>query len=122
MEKMDFQFTRAVQLPGQSLALLGRAEAMIDRREFAKKQFEIAAEFGKYVFAHPEVDERMPDGAFVYFEIEGEPDFSQYSRELAAKQRSKEGVPVVLVHVKGLAPPQPSRLIDPVIEAVSAPA
>jgi hypothetical protein len=69
----------AGQLLGPSLALLGRTEAMIDPREFAKKQFEWAAEFGKYVFAHPEVDERLPDGAFVYFEIEGEPDFSQYS-------------------------------------------
>jgi len=95
---------------------------MSDPREFAKKQFELAAEFGKYVFAHPEVDERLPDGAFVYFEIEGEPDFRQYSKELAAKQRREEGVPVVLVHVKGLAPPQQSRLIDPVIEAISAPA
>jgi hypothetical protein len=92
---------------------------MIDPKEFAKKQFELTAEFGKYVFAHPELDESLPDGAFVYFEIEGEPSFSEYSRELAAKQRREEGVPVVLVHVKGLAPPQESRLIDPVIEAVS---
>jgi hypothetical protein len=92
---------------------------MIEPREFAKKQFELTAEFGKYVFAHPEVDKCLPDGAFVYFEIEGEPDFSQYSRELAAKQRREESVPVVLVHVKGLAPPQDSRLIDPVIETVS---
>ena len=92
---------------------------MIDPREFAKKQFELTVEFGKYVFAHPEVDECLPDGAFVYFEIEGEPSFSQYSRELAAKQRREEGVPVVLVHLKGLAPPQESRLIDPVIETVS---
>jgi hypothetical protein len=92
---------------------------MIDPREFAKKQFELAAEFGKYVFAHPEVDERLPDGAFVNFEIQGEPDFSQYRKQLAAKQWREEGVPVVLVHVKGLAPPQQSRLIDPVIETVS---
>ena len=77
---------------------------MIDPREFAKKQFELAAEFGKYVFAHPEVDERRPDGAFVYFEMEGEPDFSRYSKELAAEQRREEGVPVVLVHVKAVAP------------------
>jgi hypothetical protein len=92
---------------------------MIDRREFAKKQFEMAAEFGKYVFAHPEVDEFVPDGAFVYFQIDGEPEFNEYSRELAAKQRQEEGVPVVLVHVKGLAPPQESRLIDPVIHPAS---
>jgi hypothetical protein len=93
---------------------------MIDPREFAKKQLELTAEFGKYVFAHPEVDECLPDGAFVYFEIENEPSFSQYSRELAAKQRREEDVPVVLVRVKGLAPPQESRLIDPIIETLSA--
>ncbi len=80
---------------------------MIDPREFAKKQFELAAEFGKYVFAHPEVDERLvderlPDGGFVYFEMEGEPDFSQYSKELAAEQRREEEVPVVQVHVKAV--------------------
>ncbi len=34
---------------------------MIDPREFAKKQFELAAEFGKYLFARPEVDERLVD-------------------------------------------------------------
>jgi hypothetical protein len=93
---------------------------MIDRAEFTQKQFELKAEFGKYVFAHPEVDDILPDGAFVYFQIEGEPEFSKYSRELAEKQRREEGVPVVLVRVKGLAPPQVSRLIDPVIEPVAA--
>ncbi|MBM4067830.1 MAG: hypothetical protein FJ271_02625 [Planctomycetes bacterium] len=89
---------------------------MIDTREFAKKQFELTVEFGKYVFAHPEMDDRVPDGAFIYFEIDGEPGFSQYSRELAEQQRCEECVPVVLVRVKGLAPPQASRLIDPVID------
>jgi hypothetical protein len=93
---------------------------MIDPHEFARKQFELAAEFGKYVFAHPQVDDILPDGAFVYFEIEGEPEFSQYSRQLAAQQQREEKVPVVLVRVKGLAPPQGSRLIDPVIEPASA--
>jgi Family of unknown function (DUF5647) len=89
---------------------------MIDPHQFAQKQLELTAEFGKYVFAHPEADDLLPEGAFVYFEIEGEPEFSEYSRELAVKQRHEEGVPVVLVRVKGLAPPQVSRLIDPVIE------
>jgi hypothetical protein len=81
---------------------------------------ELAGEFGKFVFEHPEIDERLPDGAFVYFEIAGEPEFNRYSRELAERQRIEEGVPVVLVRVKALAPPQGSRLIEPVIEPVSA--
>jgi hypothetical protein len=90
---------------------------LIDAREFAQKQFELAGEF---VFDHPEIDERLPEGAFVYFEVAGEPNFNQYSRELADRQQREEGVPVVLVRVKGLAPPQCSRLIEPVIEPAPA--
>ena len=92
---------------------------MIDPHEFAQKQLELAGEFGKFVFEHPEVDERLPEGAFIYFEIAGESEFNRYSRELAERQRVEEGVPVVLVRVKGLAPPQGSRLVEPVIEPVS---
>jgi hypothetical protein len=56
----------------------------------------------------------------VYFQIAGDEEFNQYSRGLAEQQRREEGVPVVLVRIKGLAPPQGSRLIDPVIEPTSA--
>ena len=93
---------------------------MIDLREFAQKQFELTAEFGKYMFEHPEADERLPEGAFVYFEIVGEPEFNRYSRELADRQQREEGVPIVFVRAKGLAPPQGSRLIEPVIEPAPA--
>jgi hypothetical protein len=89
---------------------------MIDPHEFAQKQLELTAEFGKYVFDHPEVDERLPDGAYVYFEVAGEPQFNQYSRDLAGRRQREEGQPIVLVRVKGLAPIQGSRLIDPTIE------
>ena len=92
---------------------------MIDPSSFASKQLELAAEFGKFVFDHPDADDHLPDGAYVYFEVTGEPDFNQYSQELAERQR-REGVPVVLVRVKGLAPLQGSRLIDPVIESTPA--
>jgi hypothetical protein len=92
---------------------------VINRLHFADKQLELAAEFGKFVFDHPEIDQRVPDGAFVYFEVTGDPDFNQYSRELAQRKR-REGGPVVLVRIKGLAPLQGSRLIDPVIESATA--
>ena len=90
---------------------------MIDLREFTRKQMELTAEFGKFVIDHPEVDERLPDGAYIYFDIAGDPEFSQYSRELAERQQREEGLPIVRVRIKGLAPPQGSRLIDPVIES-----
>jgi hypothetical protein len=93
---------------------------MIDAQHFERRQFELTAEFGKYIFDHPEVDEQLPDGAYVYFQVAGEEDFNQYSRELAERQQREEGVPVVLVRIKGLTPPQGSRLIDPVIEPAPA--
>jgi hypothetical protein len=93
---------------------------MMEPQLFEQKQFELAAEFGKYVFDHPEVDAILPDQAHVYFQIDGEEEFNRYSRELAERQRREEGGPIVLVRIKGLAPPQGSRLIDPVIEPTSA--
>ncbi|MDY0165422.1 MAG: DUF5647 family protein [Thermoguttaceae bacterium] len=92
---------------------------MIDPRDFARRQFELAAEFGKFVFERPDVADDLPEGAFVYFEITGEAEFNRYSRELAEQQWREEGVPVVLVRVKGLAPPQGSRLIEPVIQSAA---
>jgi hypothetical protein len=92
---------------------------MMNPNDFANKQLELAGEFGKYVFAHPELDELIPNGAYVYFEVAGERAFNEYSQTLAA-EKQKQGVPVVLVRVKGLAPPQDSRLIDPVIESIPA--
>lgn len=92
---------------------------MIDPHEFAKKQLELTVEFGKYIFDHPEVDDILPPESHVYFQIAGEEEFNRYSRELAEKQLREEGRPLVCVKVKGLAPPQGSRLIDPVIEPAS---
>lgn len=88
---------------------------MMARNEFARKQLELTAEFGKYVFDHPEIDESLPEGAYVYFEVAEEAEFSHYSRELAERQQ-RQGVPVVRVRITALAPSQGSRLIDPVIE------
>ncbi len=93
---------------------------MIEVHDFPQRQLELTAEFGKFVFEHPEIDERLPDGADVYFEIEGEAAFNNYGRPRAARPRRDEGVRIVRVRVKGLAPPQGSRLIDPVIEEAPA--
>jgi hypothetical protein len=91
---------------------------MIDPHDFARKQLELTAEFGKFLFDHPELEDRVPDGAYVYFEVSGESDFNRFSRDLA-ERRQRDGVATLLVRVKGLAPPQGSRLIDPVLEPLA---
>jgi hypothetical protein len=92
----------------------------MDPNQFADKQLELTAEFAQYVVDHPEVDELLPEKSYIYFQIEGEEEFNRSSRDLAERQRQEEGVPLVLVRIKGLAPPHGSRLIDPVIEPASA--
>ncbi len=93
---------------------------MIDPHEFAQRQLELTGEFGKYVIDHPEVDDVLPPESHIYFEVEGEDAFNRYTRELAEKQHREEGRPIVCIRVKGLAPRQGSRLIDPVIVPVEA--
>jgi hypothetical protein len=93
---------------------------MINPQEFADKQLELTAEFGKYVIDHAEVDAVLPAESHVYFEIAGEEEFNRYSRQLAEKQLAEQGLPLVCVKIKGLAPAQGSRLIDPIIEPISA--
>jgi hypothetical protein len=93
---------------------------MMSPFDFAKKQMELTAEFAQYVVDHPDVDDLLPPQSFIYFEVVGEEEFNRYSRELADKQLREEGLPLVCVRIKGLAPPHGSRLIDPVIEPASA--
>jgi hypothetical protein len=92
----------------------------MDPECFADKQLELAAEFAQFVADHPEIDDRLPEKSHIYFQIEGEAEFNRHSRELAERRRHQEGVPLVCVRIKGLAPPQGSRLIDPIIEPASA--
>jgi hypothetical protein len=93
---------------------------MMNPHDFALKQQELTAEFAQYVVEHPEVDNLLPERSYLYFEVVGEEEFNRYSRELAERQLREEGLPIVCVRVKGLAPRQGSRLIDPVIQPVPA--
>lgn len=88
---------------------------MIDPEIFAQRQMELTAEFAKYVLDHPDVDASLPEDAYVYFQVDGEPEFNEYARQLADRRGREEGVVAVCVRLKGLAPPQGSRLIDPQI-------
>jgi Family of unknown function (DUF5647) len=90
---------------------------MIDPATFAQRQMELSAEFAKYIIDHPDIDESLPDDSYIYFQIDGEPEFNEYSQHLAERREREEGAIAICVQSKGLAPPQGSRLIDPQIVA-----
>ncbi len=45
----------------------------------------------------PEVDDRLPEQSYIYFDVAGEDEFNRYSRELAERQYATEGLPIVCV-------------------------
>jgi len=83
---------------------------------FEKKQALLATEFDRYVMEHPDFAARIPSGAQILIELEGDESFNAWARSLAEKQREK-GRPLIRVKVRRLMPIH-SRLEDPVIEDV----
>ncbi len=59
---------------------------MIDPQTFAQRQMELTAEVAKYVLGHPDVDASLPDGAYIYFQVDDEPEFNEYSQQLAERR------------------------------------
>lgn len=88
---------------------------MIDPEIFAQRQMELTAEFARYVLDHPDIDDSLPEDAYIYFQVDGQLEFNEYSQQLAQRREFEDGVVAVCVKLKGLAPPQGSRLIDPQI-------
>ena len=84
-------------------------------QEFFENGLTLSFEFSRYALAHPEIEDQIPKGALVAFLLADDPAFSERSLAVA-KRRREEGQPVVLVKVEGLAPPLPSRLINPQLE------
>ncbi len=90
----------------------------MSNQELFEKNLELSTEFSKYLLAHPELEEQIPQEAQVLILVDSDPELSQKNMELAKKQKA-QGQSVVFVHVKGLRA-ETSRLIDPHLEKVPA--
>ena len=84
----------------------------MNENKFWELQRTIGFEFSKYVLAHPEIDEQIPNGAEVVFQLADNPGFNDWSLQVARAQREPDQ-PMVIVKIKGLIPVPPSRLINP---------
>jgi hypothetical protein len=79
----------------------------------------LSAEFSKYVLSHPEMDEQIPDGAQIVFNITNNPEFNEWAMRIARLQQ-QPNQPIVIVTIKELMPISPSRLINPELKLVSS--
>jgi len=86
---------------------------------FWELQRTLSGEFSKYVLAHPEIDDKIPNGAQIVFNLEDNPEFNEWAVKIARSQQ-EEKQPVVFLTVKELAPVPVSRIINPELRIVSS--
>jgi hypothetical protein len=75
-----------------------------------EKNATLSFEFERYVLEHPEMLERIPDGAEVVLLPKDDPEL--YRINLEAAQAAVKSGPVIYVEIKALAPVR-SRLVQP---------
>ena len=80
-----------------------------DERELIQNNISLSIEFSKYIFEHPEFDDKIPKGAQVVLLPEYDEDLSAYNLRIAEGQREK-GQPVVYVRIEQLLAPRLSRV------------
>jgi hypothetical protein len=93
----------------------------MDKQEIFSKNVTLSTEFNKYLLEHPEFAEQIPDEAVVILLPADDPELCEENRRLAEQNRKVDDLPdrpVVLVKIERLAPPPPSRLINPTVELV----
>jgi hypothetical protein len=85
--------------------------------KFERLNSVLGYEFDRYVMEHPDFADKIPLGATVVLQMEGEDAFNKWARGIAERNRGKDkegNGPFLYVRIKGLRPPK-SRLIRPVI-------
>jgi hypothetical protein len=85
-----------------------------NRETIVEKNITLSFEFERYILEHPEVLERIPQGAEVVLLPKDDPELYHINLETAQKARSDGGnaPAVVYVEIEALAPPR-SRLVNP---------
>lgn len=79
---------------------------------FIYKNIVLNTEFNKYLIAHPDIADKIPNNALVVILRDDDPALCHKNLSLARRHREKHQA-VVHVRVKKLAPPPKSRLVQP---------
>ena len=77
--------------------------------EMIERNIELSAEFSRYLFEHPEIEERIPVGAEIILLPEYDNELKKFNRSLG-RQMEAEGDQVVYVSIKEIRPKSLSRI------------
>jgi hypothetical protein len=93
----------------------------MDEQEIFNKNVTLSTEFNKYLIEHPEFAEQIPDEAVVILLPADDPELCRENLQRAERNKAIDDVPdrpVVHVKIERLAPPPPSRLVNPTVESI----
>ena len=90
---------------------------MNKEKEMIERNIEISAEFSRYLFEHPELEEKLPVGAEVILLPEFDKELKEYNLKLGKNIESEEGN-VVYIAIKNMRPKLLSRIDEVKLEAV----
>jgi len=87
-------------------------------KAFAQLNVDLSFEFFRFTMEHPDWTEKnIPKGAQVVLQLEDEEEFNNWARALAGQTRQPDQ-PLVLVHIRQLAPTR-SRILEAEVEMVA---
>ena len=91
---------------------------MNKEKEMIERNIELSAEFSRYLFEHPELEEKIPIGAEIIFLPEFDQELKEYNLKLGKDIESEDGK-VAYVAIKNMRPKLLSRIERIELEAVA---
>lgn len=91
---------------------------MNNGKDMVTRNIELSAEFSRYLFEHPQIEERIPAGAELIFLPEFDQELKEFNTGLG-KQVEAEGGRVLYVAIKTLRPKILSRFEDVELQSVA---
>ncbi len=82
---------------------------MNKEKEMTERNIELSAEFSKYLFEHPEIENIIPAGAEIILLPEFDPELKEFNLKLG-KSIEAEGDKVVYIIIKSIRPKTLSRI------------
>lgn len=79
------------------------------RKKMIEKNIELSAEFSRFLFEHPELEEKIPLGAEIILLPEFNPDLKKFNLEMGRKLEAN-GTKVIYVKIEKLKPKILSRI------------
>ncbi|MBS3772054.1 MAG: hypothetical protein KGY69_17510 [Bacteroidales bacterium] len=86
------------------------------KEDLFRKNHLLGVEFDRYLLEHPEILNKIPENAEIYFLPEDDPELSRENRKIAESKKA-EGKNIILVKIGKLSPPR-SRLQNVRLESL----